>query len=329
MAESKASAKTTALAVIRRGFTSLLVVVAAALAACEPAGDEADLALSRIKFEVTAKIASSDLAEISGMEADDGPRFLVHNDDGPPDLFVLDARGDVRSRLRVKGARNRDWEDITWVPLENGRVLAIGDIGDNLGRRASIQLYFIELPEPPLSEGRGAIELEPRHVLHLRYPDGPRDCEAMAYDPSSGQILLLTKRDQPPRLYGVDAGQALAERELELEFLGETVEFRPPTRSDYFRLGKDAAWISQPTGMDIDDTGSLAAVISYRSLYLFKRGPQQSWAEAFQHPPREFLGPPSRDEEAIAFSDSMDALFITTEGQPAPVYRVELPPPRD
>lgn len=301
-----------------------------ALAACKPAGDPADDDGVRINFEVTARVDAPGVDEISGMEMLADPALIVHNDDGEPDLYVVDGNGDVIATLRVDGAGNRDWEDLTWVPRANGRWLAIGDIGDNLARRRSIRIYFTEFPSSPVtfeSDGRPQ-ELPLQHTLELTYPDGPRDCEAMAYDAASGKILLLTKRERPPRLYAVDARTALAEPTAELEFLGEATRFRPPTREEIWRLGKNGAWISQPTGMDINADGSLAAVITYRSLYLFRRDPAQGWAQAFTEAPREFLGPVSRGEEAIAFSDGMDALYITTEGRPAPIYRVDLPAPR-
>jgi hypothetical protein len=211
------------------------------------------------------------------------------------------------------------------VPHGDRRLLAVGDFGDNQQRRSSIQIYFVALPEAPGSAGQAPTEIKPNHRLELTYPDGPRDCEAMAYDASSGQILLLTKRDKPPRLYGVGVEQALDSKKLELQFLGATAPFRAPTRDDMRRLGKDAAWISQPTGLDINADASMAAVITYRSLYLFSRQPGETWAEAFSKTPREFLGPISRDEEAIAFDSDMAALLITTEGLPAPIYRVALP----
>lgn len=301
-----------------------------ALAACKPAGEPADDEGVRISFEVTATVDAPGVNEISGMELLDDPTVIVHNDDGEPELFVVDGNGEVVATLRVDGAANRDWEDLTWVPHADRRWLAIGDIGDNLARYESIRIYFAEIPSSLVTfEGDGPPqELALQHTLELTYPDGPRDCEAMAFDAASGKILLLTKRDRPPRLYGVDARTALAEPRAELEFLGEATRFRPPTRDEIWRLGKFGAWISQPTGMDINADGSLAAVITYRSLYLFRRDPAQSWAQAFTETPREFLGPASHGEEAIAFSDGMDALYITTEGRPAPIYRVDLPAPK-
>lgn len=325
---------------IFRRLTSLPALITPALCAivalqaCDPgnpeadgqADDQADDRGSRIDFEVVATVDSPELTEISGMAALPGPRFLVQNDDGGPDVYALDSSGAVRVRWRLNGAKNRDWEALGWVGLGEGRLLAVGDIGDNFGRRDSIEIYFVDPPEPAQPAGGEAVVLEPRHVLALTYPDGPRDCEAMAYDPASDKILLLTKRDKPPRLYGVDARTALSQAKLQLEFLG-TAFFRPPTRKDFRHLGKQGAWISQPTGMDISEDGTRAAVVTYRSLYFFERAPEQSWAEAFQGMPREFLGPPSWGEEAVTFTETGDGVFITTEGRPAPVYYARLPEP--
>jgi hypothetical protein len=279
-------------------------------------------------------VAGPTLKEISGLESfrgPAGPRFVVHNDDGPPDLFVLQSDGSLLAQLRVEGADHRDWEDITWIPEGQRQLLAVGDIGDNLGRRDAIRVYFIEWPESLLASAQGSASPLPVplfHALDLIYPDGARDCESMSYDPHSDKLLFLTKRDKPPRLYGVDARAALNAQSLELEFLGTTTTFRPPTHEDVASLGKHANWISQPTGWDINDEGTIAAVITYRSLYLFERAPDEDWATALQRSPREFLGPASWAEEAIAFDPGHKALYISTEGHPAPIYHTALPPPR-
>ena len=308
-------------------LTSLGVTVTLALLlGCGNVDEGSGTDGSRIRFEIAATVQDPELAEISGIEIAEGPVFLVHNDDGAPLLFALDLGGEVVGRFELEGAKNHDWEDLARMPLDGRRVMVVGDIGDNEARRTSIQLYFAELPENlHTSPEQQAVRVVPTHVLELRYPDGPRDCEALAYDPVSGMILLLTKRDKPARLYGVDSARAMEASDLELEFLGTVHPLRPPSRDDYRKLGKAADWISQPTGMDINEDGTLAAVITYRSLYLFSRSPQQSWAEAFLAAPREFLGPISSDEEAVAFSESDEAVYITTEKHPAPIYRAVLP----
>ena len=111
----------------------------------------------------------------------------------------------------------------------------------------------------------------------------------------------------------------------EAEYLGEVPVFRPPTRRDIIRSPGRGFWVSQPTGMDISPNGRMAAVITYRSLYLFQRQGQESWLEAFQRQPDEYIGPPGNHDEAVAFSLDGRSVFVTTERRPAPLYRLDLP----
>ena len=243
----------------------------------------------------------------------------MHND-GKRDVFVIDAAGTDLGSFKLDESKNKDWEDITRVPDGDRHLIVIADVGDNQHKRKDVELYFFEEPSP----GEFATNHEAIHRLKLSYPDGPRDVESVAYDPSSESILLLSKRDLPPRLYAIPLDRALAEKELEAEFLAEVPGFRPPTKQDILTHPKRGLWVSQPTGMDISPDGRLAAVLTYRSLYLFRRDVGQAWRDAFQSPPVEIVGPSSPQEEAVAFSRDGRSVYVTTEGRPAPVWRLDL-----
>jgi len=137
--------------------------------------------------------------------------------------------------------------------------------------------------------------------------------------------LLMSKRDQPPRLYGIPLDLALWSHEADLEFLGEVPGFRPPTKADILRHPRRGLWVSQPTGMDISPDGRLAAVLTYRSLYLFRREGAENWTDAFQRQPVEIIGPPGAHDEAVTFSPDGRSVYVTTEKRPAPLYRLDLP----
>ena len=49
--------------------------------------------------------------------------------------------------------------------------------------------------------------------------------------------------------------------------------------------------------LDISSDGRRAAVITYRSLYLFERAADESWAEAFRKVPLEFIGAAPAEKE--------------------------------
>jgi len=69
-------------------------------------------------------------------------------------------------------------------------------------------------------------------------------------------------------------------------------------------------------------------VISYRSLYLFERKPDQDWLAALQSAPVEIEGPASLKEEAVTFTRDGRRVLVTTEGVPAPVYAFPVDPVR-
>lgn len=300
-------------------LSSLLGLV---LAACGQ-GESASLHFSR-----PGALQSREVDEASGLQAshDHPGLFWVHNDDGPPRVWAIDQSGADLGHFDVQGAVNRDWEDLTLVPRDGPDLLVIGDIGDNRNRRAAVQLIFV--PEPAPVGGRIlAQEIPPKHVLTLHYPDGPRDCESLAFDPLASRLLLLTKRDVPARLYAVGLDQALTSREATLEFLGTAPGFSPPRASDQARFRKRTPWISQPTGMDISADGQQAAVISYRSLYLFPLRGAADWQAGFHAQPLEVYGPPELTEEAISYSADGQSIFVTGERVGAPVFRYDLLPP--
>ena len=274
-------------------------------------------------FVVTAILESKELDEVSSIQSGEGGVFFLHNDEGSPSIYIADTDGRHLGKIKIRDAKNRDWESITRIPAESGQLLVLGDTGDNKARYKSAKLYFVAEPRPSAS-GAYPEEVDLLHKLKVRYPDGPRDCEAIAYDPASNMILFLTKRDQPPRLYGLPVEEALQAGKAELRYLGDVPGFRPPTMADILSSKKRGPFISQPTGMDISSDGRRAAVITYRSLYLFERAEDESWADAFQKAPLEYIGPPGLHDEAVTFEFNGVDVYVSTERRPTPVYKLEL-----
>ena len=305
---------------------SLLILAVVSVTACgQPDGQQTpDKDKLPVSMERTGWLKSDDLLEASGMTASFSRAgdFFVHNDEGEPVLYAIDERGTDLGSVEIVPAKNKDWEDITSIPVDGERWIVAGDIGDNRAKRKSIKLFFAE--EPKTGEhDRYSGRVDLKHALRLSYPDGPRDCESMAYDPVGKQILFLTKRDKPARLYAVDIKTALTEAHAELKFLGNIAKLRPPTSTDRFHWGGRTDYISQPTGFDISPDGSEAVVITYRSLYRFKRESGEDWLSALQRKPMEVVGPSAPQNEAISYSVDGKAIYVTTEKQPAPVFRFE------
>lgn len=262
------------------------------------------------------------LNEASGMQASysDPGVFFVHNDDPPPLLYVIDANGNDLGAVAIEPAKTDDWEDLASVPVDGKRWVVIGNFGDNLARRKYVSLYFTEEPQPDSKGFYSGLQLI-QHRIDLTYPDGPRDCESIAYDPIGQRLLMLSKRDKPAHLYAIDLKTALAESQAELEFLGTITRLRPPTSTDRGIWGNRADYISQPTGFDISPDGSEAAIITYRSIYRFKRQDGEDWLSALQREPQEVVGPPAPQNEAITYSVDGKHIFVTSERIPTPLFR--------
>ena len=305
---------------------SLLVSAACLLSACDQQTGHQPAQTDSVPVTMvrTGWLASDEIMEASGMQCSYSREgdFFVHNDEGEPVLYAVDASGADLGSVLIVPAKNKDWEDITSVPVAGGRWVVVGDIGDNQARRESIKLYFIEEPQTGKHD-RYAGRQDLQHALTLTYPDGPHDCESMAYDPVGRQILLLSKRDKPPRLYAVDLATALTAGHAELKFLGTITKLRPPASRDRFQFGGKTDFISQPTGFDISADGSEAVIITYRSLYRYRREPAETWFEALQKQPEEVVGPPAVQNEAISYTVDGKAIYVTTEKRPSPVFRFE------
>lgn len=131
------------------------------------------------------------LAESSGMAASgahEGVVWIVEDSGAPPDeLPVIRAFtpiGDEVGSVTLTGWNNRDTEALSMGPR---RTLWVADIGDNNAVRDSVVVHTI--PEP-IALAR--ITLEPVSY-RLRYPDGPRDAEALMVDPVDGRVYVATK----------------------------------------------------------------------------------------------------------------------------------------
>ena len=76
--------------------------------------------------------------------------------------------------------------------------------------------------------------------------------------------------------------------------------------------------------MDISDDGMQAVILTYGGVYLYERGPDQSWLTALQRQPRVISRTHNRQAESAAFNASGDAVFITLEQRNAPLFRLPL-----
>ena len=266
---------------------------------------------------LAALITHESLAEISGLTASRRHPgiFWVHNDgDNEAALYAIDAEGDLRATLRIEGVRNVDWEDIAAYSKDGRHYLVIADVGDNGGLRRQLALRAIEEP----STLRDAT-VQPAWTQPFRWPDGARDCEAMAVDEGEGAAYLVSKKRVPPELFRVPLhgdGQLLT-----AERLGTLDGIEQPTDDDLRRNPVYGRYRAQITAADISPDGRSFAVLNYRRVYLWRRG-AGSWAQAVGRPARVIEFPWTPQAEALGFDLSGRSLWISSERLPAPLLRL-------
>jgi len=150
-------------------------------------------------------LENKDITEASGMAAfvSMPGRFWVHNDSGDSArLFVINETGGHVAEVRIKGAENRDWEDIATCtdPSTQQPVCIIADIGDNLARYDHGIIYLVHEPAGGI---RKDTTLEIFRRLIFRYPDGPRDAETLMADPVTGDVYIVSKRESAVGVYRI------------------------------------------------------------------------------------------------------------------------------
>ncbi len=213
------------------------------------------------------------------------------------EFVTVNDSGDSGRTFVVDGATGRTVGGASWsaepedveaiAPGPDGSVL-VGDIGDNNGERDSVSL--LELPQT-----RGFEDVEPRE-LPLTYSDGPRDAETLLVHPTTGRVYVVSKSllggvlYQAPKRLTVDGPNVL-------EPIGDVLGF-----------ATDGAFFPDGRHFVLRDYGR-AVVYSFPDL------------EAVG----ELALPGQEQGEGIAVNPR-GAVFVSSEGQFSPVYRVRVPP---
>lgn len=183
-----------------------LVVLGLALLGAPPAAADAAAAAGAAAAAavVDRPVGDRRIVESSGLAA--GTRrpavlWTMNDSGGGAVLFGLDRRGRVGAAVTVRGVRNQDWEALAaWRDGAGRSLLAVGDVGDNRGRRPSVTVHVLAEPQ-----ARGAVSARPLRSIALRYPEGPQDAETLLADPRTDRLYVVTKGLFRSTVYAVPA----------------------------------------------------------------------------------------------------------------------------
>ncbi len=274
----------------------------------------AGLAVANIQYaspRAVGVLEAEALTESSGLAWGwaNAPLLWTHNDSGDKAyLYAMDPTGRHRGRFLLTGARHRDWEDMASFEHEGNGYLLIGDVGDNQRRRETVTLYLVVEPKvgPPGDDKARRVQV--KQTVQFRYSNGPRDCEAVAYDRTSDTVLLMDKwLTRGSTVYALPW---------------------PDDREQAVHIARPiaATMLSMITAMDISPDGRRAVVCTYNRAYEYARTEGQTWAEVFSTQPRAIDLPDRKQGEALCFGPDGKSLYLSSEQRPAGLWYVPAAP---
>lgn len=270
----------------------------------------------------TVWVDSKEIHESSGLARSHRVERLLwtHNDSGDASrLFAFDADGRIHAIVDIKDTDAVDWEDMCSFTWKDRPYLAIADVGDNAFRRKHVTIYGLKEPEikliPAGAEGKEAkpdkMKVDVEFEIKVKYPEGATNCEAIAYDPWSGQFLLASKEQLQSRLFAVAFDPKDHKQECKAKLIGT---FPVPV----------------VTGASISDDGRLLALGTYGPTCLLRRTSDTPTLDARwiskNGEELELIPAPMRKQgESICFDKSGRKLLMTSEGHPMPLIESTLP----
>jgi hypothetical protein len=263
----------------------------------------------------------ADLEEMSGFapsQLHDDVLWVINDGGNGEKLIAMRTNASRIATFSLKGVKNIDWEDIASFKLNGKNYILIADTGDNGGIRKTLQIYVFEEPKT-LSDGQG---LEPAWSFDFVWPDGARDCEAVAVDAAKGEILLVSKKRVPPELFRLPlqpTGKMMVAKKI-----GDLVGIEQPDAKELEKNPVYGRYRSQITAADLSSNGRVLMVLNYHAVYFYVRAPAGDWAGAISNKPYNFSFPWLPQAEAISFNREGTAIYIGSEQRPVPLLRYRI-----
>jgi hypothetical protein len=292
-------------AILRSATAALVCALAAACSAPPPFA------------QLSGLVLDAKLAEVSGVAAShrhDDVLWMVNDGGNDARLYAVSRRGAKLATWRVAGAENTDWEDLASFRMDGRDWLLVADTGDNGGLRRTLQLHVFAEPSR-IADG----VLRPAWTIVFRWPDGPRDCEAVAVDAARGEALLVSKKREPPELFSVPLRPRRGGGTVVARPLGKVAGV-PQGDTDEVAANPELARIrSQVTAADIAPDRHALALLPYGDVLIYTRRGREDWAAALSRRPRVHALPLLPQAEALAWSADGSGLYATGEFSPAPL----------
>ena len=251
-----------------------------------------------LPYTITGYSNDTRLKEVSGIvkSVRFAGHFWVHNDSGDkPIIYRVNDSLEIVQEVLVEGAQNIDWEDISIGEYEGEPTLFIGDIGDNLAARKTVVIYLVA--EPELDATKVRIERK----IELIYEDKARDAELLLVDSKFNELVIVTKRDIPSRVYSVS-----------IDAIGSTGSL---TFEGELQLPNNPSWeendLYRITGGDSSDKGEII-IKNYQGVFYYTPATDRPLKKRLVNEiPIQLHYKPELQGEAITLDDN--GYWVTSE----------------
>lgn len=197
------------------------------------------------------------LSENSGIVSiKDSTLWVIEDHGNKDDIYKIDLSGKIINHLKIKNAKNHDWEDLTKDEKGN---LYIGDFGNNHNDRKNLVIYKLRNPELERGDKITAEKIEFSYPEQNNYPPKKTnlnfDAEAFFY--KAGNLFIITKNRTIP-------------------FTGEAFIYKVPAKKGTYKaelIGKFITCVEgttcQITAADLSPNGKNIALLGYGKVWIY------------------------------------------------------------
>lgn len=310
----------------KNSFVIFLIILAGLFSACSSvlSSQTADDNSAKKKTarwgepEIVGTIKTAEITESSGLIASHcQPNvFWTHNDSGDGAfIFAINETGEKLGTFKVENAKNRDWEDIGTFKTANGECfLYLGDIGNNVKVRGESTIYRVKEPTvndaDQSSDKKHPSKTENAQKIKIQYPDVPHDAETLFVQPQTGDVYILTKElTGASGVYKLPVNYDVRQTNR----LEKIADFTVPSIPNGFL-----------TGGDVSSDGRRVVVCDYFAAYeIVLPDAAKNFDEIWQQKPTLIQTGKRAQGEAVTYSTSGEAIFLTSENLHSPLIKIE------
>lgn len=223
-----------------------------------------------------------------------GYLWTIQDSGQPNAAYLISLDGKTIQQYNIPGTSNHDWEDMAAGPgpRENVSYLYIADIGNN-NTPLTTQNIIYRVPE--ILEKNASFSSTELEKITFKYPDGPRDAEALLVDPLTKDIFIISKEMDKAGIYRLAFPQSTSET-----INAEKVGIIPS--------------VLFATGANVSVDGTEILIRTYLSVYYWQRKKEDSIGSTLlKAATRQLMVAPEPQGEAICFDRNADGFFTLSE----------------